>query len=546
MSKLISRAAFLRGALALGALGLAGKSIYERQSLLRQIPCRVLGPSRGLGHKLRDGVALLPGESKDSLQKKVLIIGAGIAGLSAAWWLKRNGFSDFVLIELEKHAGGNAASGRNEISAYPWGAHYVPLANEESKYVRLLFEELGIISSYDQQSLPLYNELYLCHEPQEKLFKDGSFQEGLVPKRGLQPKEKDELSRFFALVAELRSKIGKDSRPAFAIPLDQSSQDEEYLQLDRISMAEWLKENRFSTRPLLWYVNYCCRDDYGSSIDNVSAWAALHYFAGRRGKAGNAEMNSVVTWPEGNGFLVESLRKYSEEQIMTATLAARIIADGDRLETLCLKDAGGKELCIKSSALIFSAPRFLAQYLIQDHEKHNNADSKSLVYAPWLVANVSLRQVPSCRSELFAWDNVDYYSDSLGYVMATHQNISTRTGATVLTYYYPMSAEEPMLARRKLLNLDEKLWSEKIIADLERLNPGIRSDILSIDFWPWGHGMIRPSVGYIWGENRRKMKENSGQIFFAHSDMSGISNFEEAQYHGVEAAKAVLAKFGQS
>jgi hypothetical protein len=36
-----------------------------------------------------------------------------------------------------------------------------------------------------------------------------------------------------------------------------------------------------------------------------------------------------------------------------------------------------------------------------------------------------------------------------------------------------------------------------------------------------------------------------GRVVFAHSDMSGISNFEEAQYHGVKAAKRVLAKLSE-
>jgi hypothetical protein len=57
--------------------------------------------------------------------------------------------------------------------------------------------------------------------------------------------------------------------------------------------------------------------------------------------------------------------------------------------------------------------------------------------------------------------------------------------------------------------------------------------------------MIRPSVGFIWGGVRQKMKDPLDNIVFAHSDMSGMSNFEEAQYHGVEAAKHVLAQTKQ-
>jgi hypothetical protein len=164
------------------------------------------------------------------------------------------------------------------------------------------------------------------------------------------------------------------------------------------------------------------------------------------------------------------------------------------------------------------------------------------VYAPWMVANVTIHRFPQASGESLAWDNVSYYSRSLGYVVATHQNITTRPGPTVITYYYPLSEHPPLLARKQLYDARVDEWRAIIVDDLEKMHPGISDQIESIDLWPWGHGMIRPSVGYIWGETRRKMKERDGNVFFAHSDMSGISNFEEAQYHGVTAAQQILAE----
>ncbi len=207
------------------------------------------------------------------------------------------------MLELEKQVGGNATCGNNQIGAYPWGAHYVPIPNKESTYVRQLLEELHILQSYSRDGEPVYDELMLCHEPQERLWKDGAFHEGLVPRRGLQDNENAEIARFFNRVVEFRNAVGSDGKPAFAIPLDLSSADAKYRSLDKISMRQWLKENHFETKPLLWYVNYCCRDDYGSILENVSAWAGIHYFAGRRGTAANAEQNAVLTWPQGNGYI---------------------------------------------------------------------------------------------------------------------------------------------------------------------------------------------------------------------------------------------------
>ena len=544
MWKRISRAAFLKGLGGAATLAAGSKVFFDFRQNSQHIPCRMLGPSRRPGHMLRDAriaatgsAALLPG-------KKVIIVGGGIAGLSAAWWLEKQGLTDFLLLELEPEAGGNSLSGQNEISSFPWGAHYVPVANEESCYVRMLFEELGIIASYDARGLPVYNELYLCHDLQERLFKDGSFQEGLVPHKGLQESDRLETARFFQIVYGYRKQRGRDGKPAFAIPIDLSSQDPDLLALDRLSLSEWLATNNFKSRPLLWYLNYCCRDDYGSTSDKVSAWAGLHYFAGRTGKAANSEAYSLVTWPEGNGFLVHKLQEKNHSRIVTGAMVTKIESRDKDVVTHFLQISNNKLVSITADCLIFAAPRFMSKYLIADYRKHDHAVQSELAYAPWMVANISLRKLPESHGEPVAWDNVSYYSDSLGYVVATHQNITTRQGASVITYYFPLTDRIPPLARIQLQNADCDQWSKIIVSDLEKIHPGIQSDIISIELWPWGHGMIRPSVGFIWGENRKKMKESSGQIFFAHSDMSGISNFEEAQYQGIQAASQVLDKLG--
>ena len=59
-----------------------------------------------------------------------MIVGGGMAGLSAAWRLDKRGFHDFVLLEMERQAGGNSRWGENEISKFPWAAHYVPVPAE--------------------------------------------------------------------------------------------------------------------------------------------------------------------------------------------------------------------------------------------------------------------------------------------------------------------------------------------------------------------------------------------------------------------------------
>ena len=66
------------------------------------------------------------------------------------------------------------------------------------------------------------------------------------------------------------------------------------------------------------HVRYSCRDDYGTEPHEVSAWAGVHYWAGRRGVAANCAGDAVLTWPEGNGYLVGRMAERVRAQIAPA------------------------------------------------------------------------------------------------------------------------------------------------------------------------------------------------------------------------------------
>ncbi len=55
----------------------------------------------------------------------------------------------------------------------------------------------------------------------------------------------------------------------------------------------------------------------------------------------------------------------------------------------------------------------------------------------------------------------------------------------------------------------------------------------------WGHAMIRPKPGFVWGDARRAAAEPFRGVHFAHSDLSGVALFEEAFHHGCRAAEEV-------
>ncbi|HEX4925029.1 MAG TPA: FAD/NAD(P)-binding protein, partial [Bdellovibrionales bacterium] len=382
----IDRRTFLQSAAAGGAACAAGLLAWQPWRN-RAIPGRIVGASHEAGHILRDPA--FKAEPTEHLDVGVLIVGSGIAGLSAARQLEKSGVRDFMIVDLEKDAGGNAVSGANHVSAYPWGAHYLPLPNKETVHVRELLEELGVITGYDRAGLPVFDELHLCAEPDERLHIHGRWQDGLVPSVGLSSEDRRQFDEFFALVKKLRSARGRDGRPAFAIPLDLSSRDETYTSYDAITMSELMRKNGWSSEKLNWYVDYCCRDDYGTTAAQTSAWAGLHYFAGRRGLAANADSETVLTWPSGNGWLVEKLRARVNDRLRLSTMAikVRMTGDGALADTL---DVRTKTVTrVRARTLIWAAPRFLAARVIENGPKDDG-----FTYAPWMVANLTLKDAP--------------------------------------------------------------------------------------------------------------------------------------------------------
>jgi NAD(P)-binding Rossmann-like domain len=498
----VSRRGFLQSASA----ALVGLSLKSERPIVGSF----VNDSFQLGHQLRDR-ASFPAP-KQTIKMPVVIIGGGIAGLSAAWWLHKRGFTDFVVLEMNDQAGGNSRWGENEITAYPWAAHYVPVPGPKARYVRELFEELAVVRNGE------WEERYLCFAPQERLFLYGRWQEGIEPAIGLSQKDRDQFQRFEDHIHAFRA-TGKFTVP-MQLGLSDSTAD-----LDRISFADWLSSQRLDSHILHWYLNYCCRDDYGATTEQTSAWAGIQYFASRE-----PEEKGPLTWPEGNGWIVRRLLERLGQFVRTGEMVHRISPNHNHVDVF----AGECEY--RAQFVIFAAPTFLAPYLIEGMASLDNFE-----YSPWLTANLILERLPRSYGGDPTWDNVFLDSPTLGYVDATHQSLRTHVDRTVWTFYWALTEGRPAENRKFLLERDWNYWKEAILRDLERVHYDIRQCVSRIDVMRMGHAMARPRVGAIFSPERRRLRKPMGRILFANSDLSGFSIFEEAQYRGVTAAEHVLA-----
>jgi phytoene dehydrogenase-like protein len=477
-------------------------------------PGELVGASHQIGHRLRSSSTAdrrLP--TADWETHEVAIVGGGIAGLAAAWRLKRAGVRDVVLLELEQQVGGTSRSG----ASFPWGAHYIIAPSESNHVLRELLDEMGILENGEPA------EQYLVRDPEERLFYRGRWYEGLYLYAGASHEDLRQLRAFEAEIARWSAWRDAKGRRAFDIPLAFGSDDADVTALDKRSMADWLDARQFTSPRLRWYVEYACRDDYGTLLHDTSAWAAIFYFASR-------DARPVITWADGNGHIVKHLARSAPAR--TGWLATHITPQG---EITALR--GDEVRGIRAKRVIFAAPQFIAKHIIPSRET-----SSAFTYGSWMVANLALRERPRSHGFPPAWDNVLYDSPSLGYVTATHQQ-GIEHGPTTLTYYYALCGSDPHRERERLLAGGRDAWAEVALADLSRAHPDIRTLTTRVDIMRWGHAMVRPTPGFVWSDARRNAAQPHGAIHFANTDLSGVALCEEALHHGVRAADEVIAAF---
>ncbi|XDD50311.1 NAD(P)-binding protein [Leptospira sp. WS92.C1] len=504
---------------------------------------KIIGPDRELGHRIRGNVEANLTSNLNVLSSekvKVLILGSGISGLSAGYYLDKSGFQDFRILELESDSGGNSRSDKNAVGSYPWGAHYLPQPGEEAVLVRKFLEENKVITGKDKHGKPIYDERYLCFDPEERIFYQGRWNEGLYPGGHPGSAAFNEEQKFKKLAQFWRTKIGKDGKKAFTIPIDLSSRDPEILRLDKINFFEYIKEQGFSTKELLWYLDYSVRDDFGGSIDTVSAWVGLHYFCSRPTDA-NGEDLTLLTWPEGNGFLVNKLRTPISSKIQTGTLVEKVAASDSKESRFSVQvySAETKEQkTIHCDSIVYALPSFTRKYILGE----KSGVAEGLTYSPWLVANLTVDRVPTGKGIPPCWDNVIYQSQSLGYIVSTHQDLRAGRQESVLTYYQAFGNQDTVSTRKRMTRTSWSDWKESILSDLKKPHPDIEKRVKQIDIMLYAHAMIRPVPGMIWGGKRDRLALSYPNLHFAHSDLSGISIFEEALVRGHAAANKILGE----
>ena len=511
------------------------------------------------GHALRDLLAQGPLPAPTLVRRaQVIIAGGGVAGLAAARSLRLAGVHDFALLELEDTPGGNSRAGAVNGVACPLGAHYLPVPGDHAPEVQDLLEELGLRQRVAGRWQ--YDERHLCHSPQERLYFEREWQEGLLPVQGVGEATLEQYRRFSQAVGAA-SRAARFTMPQFAALDAKTGLAPAHQALDAMTFEAWLQQQGLDDAHLRWYLDYCCRDDYGAGMARVSAWAGLHYFASRHGfhapgEAVAEDREGVLTWPEGNGWLTQQLAAplRAQGQLQTGTSVLRIAETRRGVEVDAFNHHSGNVERWQAPRCIVALPVFVAARVVQNPPAFLAQAAQRLQWAPWAVTNIHLNAPLADRPGAApAWDNV-IYGDSnpggLGYVDASHQKLDPRPRPTVLTYYQALG--DVAEARQQLATQGAEHWGRAALAALAGPHPDVLQHATRVQVTRYGHAMSIPvpgiqtflsQIGLQAPPGKRKLLLNgerqralptpaTARLAFAHSDWSGYSVFEEAFTRG--------------
>lgn len=522
-----------------------------------------VGAKMDRAHAWRDGAWRKAQPTLGVRRVHTLIVGAGVAGLSAARALMQAGIDDIAVLDLEDVAGGNARGHTLHGLACPLGAHYLPMPGHHAVDVAQWLEQEGIIQW--QHGRWVADERNLCHAPHERLFMPkhpgpassadaaltrsphaGQWQEGLLPMMGQDARTLAQYQRFAKDVADA-ARSGGFAMPTHAVPWTSALAD-----LDQQSFARWLDQRGYDSPALRWMLDYVCLDDYGAGTACVSAWAGLHYFASRHGfdapDAAERTHDAVLTWPQGNAYLTERLARPLGDRWHAGHVACSVTPSRQEVRVSTWHPATQRTHQWAAQHVVLAVPLHVALRLWDAPPAALSTIAPLMQHAPWLVSNILLKEPLLDRPGVpMAWDNVVYGSKTLGYVNARNQNLAQPAGPQLLTHYWALGGQsfaDSMANRQALMQQSWADWVAQVVADLAPVHPDLSAKVQQIDLMRWGHAMAVPTPGLRGHAALAALLQPQGRVHLAHSDLSAYSVFEEAFTHGARAARHILQADG--
>ncbi len=448
-------------------------------------------------HRLRDGHQF---DRPDATRKVgIVIVGGGIAGLSAAYFL---GTKDWLLLEKEPQFGGNALQEEFEAQIYGTGSAYAYRGDEGDQ----LASEIGL-------KLPLVN----TPDPTivNKTYVPDTWKAGLdqfpYPKevRESFKKFRDDMMKIKVRekMAELDSQLFSNFTAAYAPEVQQW--------WDAFGPSNW-----------------------GAVTEESSAFVAL---ANVQDLINGGDAKRVIL-PGGLGCithkLVEVLQPKFKERMLDNAAVVAVVQDKDAVRVTYLHE--GRLITVSAKAVLICTPKHITSRIVMGLPSEQKSAMRHYRYAPYPVVNIIFDK-PIYNRGYDTWCPGNSFTDFIVADWTIQKNPGYKQKHNILTFYTPLRE----LQRSTLLGeSDCKSLAARVLADFQKLMPEFNVDPVEVRIYRRGHPMFMAVPGQ-YTKIRLAASHPMDRIFFGNADSGGpestTSEAVRLSKAGVEWAELLLA-----
>jgi len=458
----------------------------------------------------------------------VVIVGGGIAGLTAAWFLTEDG-KNIKVVEKNDYAGGRCFSGNYNGFTYAKGTEYL---GEPEWPLKKIIKKLGIRKREIPSPLDatyFNNQFYFGEEAIAKLFiKNGG------------------LKNFNKLITKVKQ-IAKDFSQ-----IEEMNLNSYLLKYDKITAKEWLQKNGF---PEFYEArfNVASRGLFGANIDEISA---LSFFPEIAFEYCDAEPLSESDVKE---LALEKLAKGDEE---TATWS---FEKGIAEIPLAISKYLGNRIQYNSTVVNISegAKNYIIEYNFKENKKQTITADYVILATPAPVTlkigesvlsserKMLLKQIPyasyitvALKGDEPIWESsfdlgvpdgwffTDVYDAT--WIERYYNPQKKNLKSYVATLYIATESYK----NTNLLQLTDNEILQKCYTDLDKLIPKAKQKVKEVDIhkFPYAYPIMIPGA---YKRLIRLNKLNEGAILLA-GDYMLYPTFEAAAESGAMAAEILM------
>ncbi len=457
-------------------------------------PPVVEGEDNHICHQVRDGKVFT--RPPATAHHDVVIVGGGISGLAAAYFLRHH---DFLLLEKEPHWGGNAYAMEFQGSPYATGTAFC--LTEEEQVTRLV-KEVGL-------------EILPINDPDASVLNG----EWIADTWGA---GLDKLP-YPAPVRESFKKFKKEMQ---AIKVQQRTKE-----LFNIPFADLLKGYPDELRQ--WWDAYGI-STYGAATDEAAAGIGVLEL---QDLASESEHDIRYTWPGGIGALTNKLtgilQSGSADRIQTGCTTVAVVSDKSEVQVTYMQ---GTELkTVAAKAVVMASPKFITRRIVDGLPDKQSDAMHQIRYIPYAVVNLIFDK-PVYNKGFDTWCPGTAFTDIVVADWVVRNKPDYKQKYNILTFYTPLREEErPTL----LSEPSARRVAAHVLSDFQKLLPGLDVDPIEVHLYRRGHAMYMSTPG-LFTEVQPLARQPMDRVFFANTDSEGPeSTTNEAIAAAQRAAKEV-------